>query len=103
MTKKLLISIITASFFLGLVFGVVLGEQIGQNSAYKRIINPGQVPAIIDIDTALKYLGRARYSHQYYIDHPEAINGESGSLEHQIGCVSRYDAIIDLLKRLKEE
>lgn len=61
----------------------------------------------ISIDTAIEYLENARYSHQYYINHPEkdarSIDKASGnvSMEHHVACVERYTAIIELLESMR--
>ena len=57
-----------------------------------------------DIQTSIKFMERARYSHQYYIDNPEQlyaileITPIIGDLQHHIECVIRYNFVINTLK-----
>ena len=44
------------------------GYSDGSDAMWNKIMYPGPVVEPIDIDTAIQYLMKARYSHQYYID-----------------------------------
>ena len=97
----LIIASATGGFLFGLHNGLKSGFYQGQNAMYQKLVNPGDVPEIITIDQALIYIGKSRYTHQYFIDNPEKLTPAIGSLEFQKECVNQYDAIINLLRRLK--
>ena len=79
----------------------------GSDAMWNKIMYPGPVVESIDIDTAIEYLAKARYSHQYYIDNPEKLTvadiARGRTVEFHQGCVDRYTAIINLLESLKDE
>ena len=62
----------------------------------------------ISISTAIEYLETARYSHEYYLAHPEKdIRLVTENMtpefmtEHHTGCIERYNQIIELLESLR--
>lgn len=88
--------------------GYIDGFTASSDAMWNKIMYPGPVIEPIDIDTAIEYLAKARYSHQQYLAHPEPdiriITGNMTSefmTEHHQGCVDRYTAVINLLESLR--
>jgi len=79
---------------------VVFEENIKEIVVIEEVVI-GEV-SIKDIEKSLSTLRRARFSHQYYIDHPEKLpEAWSDSLPHHKACVERYDQVIELLESLR--
>ena|SRR3990167_1440726 len=48
---------------------------------------------------AIKFMESAKYTHQYYVDHPDIINSTTGSAEDNARWVAIYDAVIKVLEK----
>ena len=56
----------------------------------------------ITVEEGLKILHNGRYSHQYFLDHPENCNGKTGELTYHKRWVERYDQLEHLIIELKK-
>lgn len=57
----------------------------------------------ISIEEAVTILEEARYSHEYYVEHPDKTNTFTGDVEHNQKWIDDYNKIINLLKELENE
>jgi len=65
-------------------------------------------PNTISVDTAIEYLEKSIYSHEYYLNNIDkdknVITGfktREFMIEHHQGCIDRYTKIIELLESMR--